>query len=145
MDTYRLTPVRERAVELVWSGLPLAKVAEVLNHEGYRPKRASRFTYQTAYHCSRYKGGEICPRSGLWVRTCKISLNIGITVSAGDRFSACPICDNCKWRIIPPRKQVTNLQNRCVGRRPYRESRPIRVRCRREAYTMRASSPVKRG
>ena len=92
---------KELAVELRADGLSLREIAKVLNDAGHRTASGRRFTYQTAWHYSTYGGGELCPRSGIWNRTCKNFRDDKVHFERGEVFPHCSTCEFCKWEIAP--------------------------------------------
>ena len=91
--------IKETAVELRATGLTLREVAEELNSMGHQTIKGRKFDYRTAWHYTTYEGGERCPRSGNWKRTCDDSLDAEIYLEIGNIFPNCLTCDYCKWEI----------------------------------------------
>ena len=91
---------KELAAELRADGLSFREVAKVLNDVGLRTDSGLRFTHQTAWQYSTYGGGERCPRSGLWNRTCTNFRDDKVHFERGEIFPHCSTCDSCKWAIV---------------------------------------------
>ena len=100
IDSPRKT-TKELLLDCREEGLTLQVTADVLNNEGHRTRSDRRYTVHSVWHDSTLHFGEECPRSGSWARTCPHYRHIKTPFKKGEIFPHCPLCDNCKWGIVP--------------------------------------------
>ncbi|MDE0077827.1 MAG: phospholipase D family protein [Caldilineaceae bacterium] len=99
-DSPRKT-IEELLLDCREDGLTLEETAELVNYEGYRTKTEKLYSARSVWHDSTFHPRDRCPRSGNWARTCKNSRHMKFSFTRGDVFPDCPLCDSCKWGILP--------------------------------------------